>query len=77
VKVLIENVGNLPVPVDLTLTLEDGTQTILTSSTSIWENGDKEVWIEKEVSNEVMSAELLNKNIPDADTSNNMLEVIN
>jgi hypothetical protein len=32
---LIENVGNLPVPIDLTLTLEDGSQTKLLASTSI------------------------------------------
>lgn len=70
-KVLIENIGNLPVPVDLTLTLEDGTQTKLTASTLIWEKGDKEVWIDVDVKSKVKSVELLNKNIPDADVGNN------
>ena len=76
-KVLIENVGNLPVPIDLTLTLEDGTQTKLASSTSIWENGDKEVWLEVEVKGKVKSVEMLNKNIPDADASNNKFVNLN
>jgi hypothetical protein len=71
VKVLIENVGILPLPVDLTLTLEDGAQTKLTASTSIWEKGEKEVWLDAEVKEKVKSVELLNKNIPDADVSNN------
>ncbi|MCU0342496.1 MAG: M1 family metallopeptidase [Ignavibacterium sp.] len=70
-KILIENVGNLPVPVDLTLTFEDGTQTKLTASTSIWEKGDKEVWLDTDVKLKVKSVEMLNKNIPDADASNN------
>ena len=76
-KVLVENIGNLPVPVDLTLTLEDGTQIKLTSSTSIWEKGNKEVWIDADVKLKVKSVELLNKNIPDADASNNKFVVKN
>jgi hypothetical protein len=70
-KILIENVGNLPVPVDLTLTFEDGIKTKLTASTSVWEQGDKEVWLDAEVKEKVKSVEMLNKNIPDADVSNN------
>jgi hypothetical protein len=75
-KVLIENVGNIPLPVDLTLILEDGTQTKLTASTAIWENGDTEVWLDAEVKLKVKSAELLNKNIPDADATNNKFEIL-
>jgi len=75
IKILIENVGNLPVPIDLTLTLEDGTQTNLHASTSIWEKGDKEIWLNIDVKSNVKSVELLNKNIPDADASNNKLIV--
>jgi hypothetical protein len=74
-KILIENVGNLPLPIDLTLILEDGSQTKLLASTSIWENGNKEVWLDVDVNSEVKSVEMLNKNIPDADMSNNKLEV--
>lgn len=74
-KILIENVGNLPVPIELTLTLEDGTQTKLAASTSIWEKGEKEVWLDVEVKEKVKSVEMLNKNIPDADAGNNKLEV--
>ncbi len=76
-KVLIENIGNLPVPIDLTLILEDGTQTKLTASTSIWEKGDKEIWLEVDAEAKVKSVEMLNKKIPDANASNNKLEVKN
>jgi len=76
-KVLIENVGNLPVPVDLTLTFEDETQSKLVSSTAIWENGDKGVWLDTEVKLKIKSVELLNKNIPDADSNNNKFVNIN
>jgi hypothetical protein len=75
VRVLVENIGNLPVPIDLTLTLEDGTKTKLTSSTQIWRNGNKEIWLDADVKLKVKSVELLNKNIPDADGSNNKLEL--
>ena len=68
---MIENVGKLPVPVDLMLTLEDGTQTKLTAPASVWENRDNEVWLDAEVKEKVKSVEMLNKNIPDADVSNN------
>lgn len=73
-KVLIENIGNLPVPVDLTLTLEDGTQTKLTAPTSIWKNGDIEVWLDIEIKSKIESVEFLNKNIPDGDVSNNKFD---
>jgi len=77
VSVLIENVGNLPLQIDLTLNLENGTQTKLSASTSIWESGNKEVWLDTEVKSKVKSVELLNKNIPDADASNNRSVNIN
>lgn len=76
-KVLIENVGNLPVPIDLTLIFEDGTQTKLLVSALIWEKGNKDIWLEAETKSEIKSVELLNKNVPDADPSNNKFEVIN
>lgn len=76
-KVLIENIGNLPVPIDLTLTLEDDTQVNLKESTAIWESGNKEVWLDLKTNTNVKSAEMLNKNIPDADASNNKFEVKN
>ncbi|MDT3695423.1 MAG: M1 family metallopeptidase [Ignavibacterium sp.] len=72
-SVLVENVGNLPVPIDLTLTFEDGIQTKLTSSTLIWQNGDKEVWLDVDVKSKVKTVELTNKNIPDADVTNNSM----
>jgi hypothetical protein len=73
IKILIENVGNLPVPIDLTLTHEDGSQTKLLAPTSIWENGNKKVWVDADVKSKVKLVELLNKNIPDADVNNNKL----
>lgn len=70
-SVLVENVGNLPVPIDLTVTFENGIQTKLTSSALIWQKGKKETWLDTEAKLKVKSVELLNKNIPDADASNN------
>jgi len=76
VKTLIENLGSLPVAVDLTFTLEDDTKINHTESALIWENGNKSIWIEIEVKQKVKSVELTNKNIPDADLTNNKLTVI-
>lgn len=75
VSVLVENVGNLPVPVDITLTFEDGTKTKVTRPTSVWKNGNKEILFEEGTKSNVKSVEFLNKNIPDADASNNRLDV--
>ena len=72
-NVLIENVGKLPVPIDLTLTLEDGTTAKISAPTSVWEKGDKEIWLDANVKSKVKSVEFLNKNIPDADATNNKL----
>jgi hypothetical protein len=76
-KVLVENVGNLPVPIDLTLTFEDDTQVNIKESTAIWENGNNEVWLDVNTKTNVKSVEMLNKNIPDADASNNKFEIKN
>jgi hypothetical protein len=75
IKILVENVGMLPLPVDLTFTFEDGTKATYIESAAIWENGSKEIWIETEVQQKVKSIELTNKNIPDADVTNNKLSV--
>lgn len=75
VSVLVENIGQLPVPVELTITFEDGTQTKLVSSTQIWQNGNKDIWLDADVKSIVKSVELTNKNIPDADATNNLIRV--
>lgn len=77
VSVLVENIGNLPVPIELTLTLEDGTQTKLATSTQIWQHGNKEVWLDVDVKSKVKTVELKNKNIPDADATNNLIRFEN
>lgn len=73
VSVLIKNVGKLPVPIDLTLTFKDGAQTKLTSSALIWQHEKYEVWLDAEAKSTIKSVELLNKNIPDADATNNLI----
>jgi hypothetical protein len=74
-KVLIENVGNLPVPIDLTFTMEDGSKTNYSESCSVWEKNDNEAWVSTNVAGNVKYVELLNKNIPDANASNNKFDV--
>lgn len=74
-KIIVENVGLLPVPVDLTLTLEDGTNVKYLASTSVWEKGVKEIRLEVEIKSKLKSVELMNKNIPDADATNNSIRI--
>lgn len=74
-KILIENVGNLPVPIDLTFTMDDGSKTNYSESCLVWENNHNEVWVSTNVAGNVKYVELLNRNIPDANASNNKFVV--
>lgn len=72
-KILIENVGNLPVPIDLTITLDDESKIKLTKSAAVWDKNEKEIWLEIDAKSKIKTLEFLNKNIPDADLTNNKL----
>jgi aminopeptidase N len=74
IRILIEKKGNIPVSINLILTFQDNSEAIIYKAVSIWESGDKEVWIEQEVKAPLMSVRLGSEKIPDTDNSNNFYE---
>lgn len=74
-KVNIKNVGGLPVPIILKLTYKDGTEQLIERTAAIWSNGDKEVAIAIENSENLKSLQLITTHYPDVDKTNNSLEV--
>jgi hypothetical protein len=72
VKVLVEKVGNIPAPIDLTFIGVDQNEFKIYRDASIWEKGIKEVWIELEYQKQLMKVKLGSVKIPDVDQSNNL-----
>lgn len=70
-RIIIERLGNIPVPVSLTLTLQNGKKINIYKNASVWKDGKREIVIEAETLYAIRSAELDNKTIPDADRRNN------
>ena len=70
VMVKVEKVGNYPVPIHLTMTLEDGTKEEIHHTASVWANGETEFVIKTKVSQPVLSMQLGRPDFPDANRGN-------
>lgn len=73
--VKIKNTGNLPLPVSLQFTTEDGKTVSYDASADIWKDGKKETEIVKEVKQKVTAIKLGNAYIPDSKPSDNNLKI--
>jgi len=71
VRVLIEKVGNIPVPIHLTIQTGEGSEISVDRSAAIWKDGAKEVWIEHELIAPPKQITLGSKYIPDVNRTNN------
>jgi hypothetical protein len=72
VKVLIEKIGNIPIPIELNIIENNQKEDKIYKPADIWENGLKEVWIEYEMKEKPLEIRLGSKDIPDVDQSNNI-----
>lgn len=75
VTVIIESEGNLPVPVKLLITLEDGTTINKYEPASVWKSGAKEKKYTFKVSGKVTSVLLGDVTIPDKVAENNFVKL--
>jgi aminopeptidase N len=73
-SVTIINHGGLPVPVHLKIIHVDGQETIIRKTAEIWKTGNKTFEIPVPDPENVMSLELLNPTLIDANGANNMLK---
>ena len=74
-EIVIEKIGNVPVPIDLKITYADDSTEDVHKSTTVWKTGNKEFKINLDVKKEIKKVELNTKLVPDADEKNNVYEV--
>ena len=69
--VSIDCLGNVPVPVCLTIIYSDNTEKQIDKKADIWKNGERSLKLEIKTDKLVKRLELGNKYIPDIDLKNN------
>lgn len=74
-SILIEKIGELPIPVNVTVHFENGDNLNLTETVNIWENGNNTYLLETEISARPVKVEFGDKNIPDSNILNNFFEI--
>lgn len=74
-EIVIENKSNKPLPVDLSLTFEDGTKMKVHQSIAIWENGDQKISLRVSGKKNLKKVELGSAHVPDKDKSDNVLSL--
>lgn len=73
-EIVIEKIGNVPVPIDLEITYSDNTKDNVYKNTSCWKDGNKEYKIELNNKKEISKVELLTKRSSDSNLANNIWE---
>lgn len=74
-EIVIENKSNKPLPVDLTLTFEDGTKMNVHQSIAVWENGDQKISLRVSGKKNLKKVELGSAHVPDKNKSDNVLSL--
>lgn len=74
-EIIIEKLGNMPVPVDLKLTFEDGSGESFHKSAMAWKNGEGRVAFYNNTGKKIVKAELLTILGPDTNLKNNVVEI--
>lgn len=70
-EIVIEQKGNIPVPVHLKITFTDGTSTTVHHSPEVWKEGGKQFRVILQADRKVKNVELGDRTIPDADPGDN------
>lgn len=71
----VENKSGKPLPVDLTLTYDDGTKELIHHSIGIWENGDHVVTVSVKTKKKMKRVVLGSSHVPDKNDFNNFINV--
>lgn len=75
-KIVVENYGGLPLPVQLTITYEDGSKDEVYKNASVWASGDNAVIIPANAEKKIKAIHLGSKTIPDVNEENNLFEAL-
>lgn len=74
-QITIENKGEKPLPIDLTITFEDGKVEKIHQSIIAWKKGNKTVLISTKSNNKIKRVDLGSTYVPDSNKANNSFEV--
>jgi hypothetical protein len=72
VIVIVEKMGNIPIPVFLSITFEDESEKAVYKSARVWKEGMKTVSLVVEADKKIKKIEIGNENIPDLKKDNNI-----
>ncbi|MEJ2596182.1 MAG: hypothetical protein P8100_13905, partial [bacterium] len=75
-KIVIENIGGLPLPVVISCEYEDGTLEIYTENTAIWSSGEQAMVFQVNGRKKIRKVILGTDRIPDINESNNVLHPV-
>jgi hypothetical protein len=75
-KIVIENIGGLPLPVHIECEYEDGSKETIKESTSVWRFGDAAVVLAANPEKRIKKLHLGSGLIPDVNEKNNLLEPV-
>lgn len=73
-EVVIERIGNYPVPVDLKVTYNDGSDEVIHKTAAVWKKGEDKLVINTNEKKEIKKLELLTLLGPDVNEKNNLYE---
>ncbi len=73
-KIIVEKIGNLPLPVELNIEFTDGSTSKEYKNASVWKNGNKEFSVEIKSDKIIKSVKLGSGIIPDVNDKNNIYE---
>lgn len=71
-NVTIQKIGNMPIPVHLTVTLKDDSQKEIDRPVTVWADGETEISIPLKYEKPIMKIELGSNHIPDVNKENNL-----
>jgi aminopeptidase N len=72
IRIVIERIGSLPVPVAMTLNTAEDTELLVYRKADVWRDGANEITIEEKVNDSITEIKLGTKYIPDVDEKDNL-----
>jgi hypothetical protein len=73
-EITVENMGGVPVPVNLNVTYDDKSTEAIKHNISVWKKGNREFKLEFSSNKKITKVEVDTRAVPDADKSNNYIE---
>lgn len=74
-KVIVSNIGGLPLPINLQLTYKNGRKQHIERTANVWSQGNDSVLVDVDDINNLTSVKLITNMYPDSDVNNNNLEI--